>query len=97
MTFKAVERILHYLKGIIDYDLLYSFSNEFKLVGYSDSNWVGDLDNRKSTINYTTFTWSSNKKPTMTFTTCEAEYVNVTSCICHVIWLKMLLNELFMP
>lgn len=33
----------------------------------------------------------------MTLSTCEAEYVAATSCVCHVIWLSRLLKELHMP
>ncbi|KAH9669728.1 hypothetical protein KPL70_021911 [Citrus sinensis] len=47
--FKAAKRIIRYIKGIINFDLLYSFSNDYKLVGYSDSDWGGDVDDRKST------------------------------------------------
>ena len=103
MHFKAANRILRYLKGTIDYGLLYSFSNEFKLVGYSDSNWAGDLDDRKNTIGFVfylgnaAFTWSSKKQPIVTLSTCEAEYVAATSCVCHAIWLRRLLKELLMP
>ncbi|XP_024037607.1 uncharacterized protein LOC112097218 [Citrus clementina] len=42
--FKAAKRILRYIKGTIDFDLLYAFSNYYKLVGYSDSDWGGDVD-----------------------------------------------------
>ena len=103
MHFKAAKRILRYLKGTIDYGLLYSFSNEFKLVGYSDSDWAGDLDDRKSTTGFVfylgnvAFTWSSKKQPIVTLSTCEAEYVAATSCVCHAIWLRRLLKELLMP
>ncbi|KAH9752860.1 hypothetical protein KPL71_014876 [Citrus sinensis] len=47
--FKAAKRILRYIKGTTNFGLLYSFSNDYKLVGYSDSNWGGDVDDRKST------------------------------------------------
>ncbi|KAG6437197.1 hypothetical protein SASPL_102108 [Salvia splendens] len=43
-NFKAAKRILRYLRGTIDYGLFYSQSNDFKLVGYSDSDWAGDND-----------------------------------------------------
>ena len=46
--FKVAKRIIHYLKGIINFGLLYLFSNDYKLVGYSDSNWGGGVNNRKS-------------------------------------------------
>ncbi|KAH9670830.1 hypothetical protein KPL70_017126 [Citrus sinensis] len=42
--FKAAKRILRYIKGTINFGLLYSFSNDYKLIGYSDSDWGGDVD-----------------------------------------------------
>ncbi|KAE8735550.1 Beta-galactosidase 8 isoform 1 [Hibiscus syriacus] len=50
--FKAAKRILRYLKGTIDFGLFYSVSNDYKLVGYSDSDWGGDIDNRRSTTGF---------------------------------------------
>ena len=45
----GVKRIFHYLKGTPDLGLLYSRScEEDQLVEYSDSDWAGDLDDRKS-------------------------------------------------
>ncbi|KAK2985747.1 hypothetical protein RJ640_005447 [Escallonia rubra] len=40
------------------------------------------------------FTWTSKKQPIVTLSTCEAEYVAVTSTVCHAIWLRSLLKEL---
>ncbi|KAG6409647.1 hypothetical protein SASPL_127688 [Salvia splendens] len=50
--FKAAKRILRYLKCTIDYGLLYSATNDYRLVGYRDSDWAGDTDDRKSTSGY---------------------------------------------
>ncbi|KAH9650220.1 hypothetical protein KPL70_026283 [Citrus sinensis] len=47
--FKDAKRILRYIKGTTNFGLLYSFSNDYKLVGYSDSDWGGDVDDQKST------------------------------------------------
>jgi hypothetical protein len=38
--FKALKRILEYIKGTIDFGLFYDYSNSFELIGYSDNNWV---------------------------------------------------------
>ncbi|KAE8721075.1 hypothetical protein F3Y22_tig00016885pilonHSYRG00007 [Hibiscus syriacus] len=98
--FKAAKRILRYLKGTIDFSLFYSVSNDYKLVGYSDSDWGGDIDNRRSTTGFVffmgdiTFTWMSKKQPIVTLSTCEAEYIAATSCVCHAIWLRNLLKEI---
>jgi hypothetical protein len=101
--FKALKRILRYIKGTIDFGLFYSYSNSFYLVGYSDSDWAEDMDDRNSTTGFvfymgdTVFTWSSKKQSIITLSTCEAEYVATTSCVCHSIWLRRLLKELRMP
>ena len=101
--FKAAKRILCYIKCTIKFGLLYSFSNDYKLVGYNDNDWGRDVDDRKRTTGFvffmgdTAFTWMSKKQPIVTLSTCEAEYVVATSSVCHAIWLKHLLKELGLP
>ena len=96
----AAKRILRYIRGTLNDGLFYSCTNDFRLVGYSDSDWGRDLDERKSTSGYcffmgdTTFTWSSKKQAIVTLSTCEAEYVAANSTVCHAIWLRNLLNYL---
>ena len=64
---KTAKRILCYLKGTLDYGLLYSCSKHFKLGSHGDSDWAGDTDDRKSTTSFvfyigdTAFTWTSKK------------------------------------
>ncbi|XP_048618548.1 uncharacterized mitochondrial protein AtMg00810-like [Brassica napus] len=50
--FKAAKRILRYIKGTINFGLYYSIFDDYKLVGYSDSDWGGDVDDRKSTSGF---------------------------------------------
>ncbi|KAG8474968.1 hypothetical protein CXB51_031696 [Gossypium anomalum] len=63
-------------------------------------DWCRDLDDRKSTSGYVffmgnkAFTWLSKRQPIVTLSTCEAEYVAASCCVCHAIWLRNLLNEL---
>ncbi|XP_061367712.1 secreted RxLR effector protein 161-like [Gastrolobium bilobum] len=97
---KAAKRILRYVKGTISQGLHYSKSDKYKLTGYSDSDWCGDVDDRKSMAGYlffmgnTAFTWVSKKEPIVTLSTCEAEYVAASWCVCHAIWLRNLLSKL---
>ena len=62
----AARRILHYIRGTVHYGLFYSSKN-LEHVGYSDSDWAGSLDDRRSTTSYVfhfggiAFTWSSKK------------------------------------
>ncbi|GKV31585.1 hypothetical protein SLEP1_g40262 [Rubroshorea leprosula] len=100
---KMAKRVLRYIKGTIDYGLTYSFSTNFKLYGYSDNDWGGDVDDQKSTTGFlfflgdTAFTWCSKKQAIVTLSTCEAEFVSAASCVCHAIWLRNLLEMLHIP
>jgi Reverse transcriptase (RNA-dependent DNA polymerase) len=84
---KALKRILQYIQGTVSLGLFYSKAEDYKLVGYSDSDWCRDIDNRKSTLGYvffmgdTVFTWLSKKQPIVTLSTCETEYV-AASLVC---------------
>ncbi|XP_063939719.1 uncharacterized mitochondrial protein AtMg00810-like [Daucus carota subsp. sativus] len=100
---KMAKRILRYVKGTPEYGLTYSPSTHFKLYGYSDSDWGGDVDDRKSTTGFifflgdTAFTWCSKKQPIVTLSTCEVEYVSAASSVCHAIWLRRLLKMIHIP
>ena len=65
---QGVKRILRYLKGTADLGLLYRRSDAEELTGYSDSDWAGDLDDRKSTSGYmfmlsgAPISWKSRKQ-----------------------------------
>jgi hypothetical protein len=99
----AAKRILRYIKGTINEGMFYTSSTNFNLVGYSDSDWGRDLDERKSTTGFvffmgdTSFIWSSKKQSIVMLSSCEAEYVAANSAVCHLIWLRNMLNHLRFP
>lgn len=49
---KTSNRILCYVKGTLDFGLLYSPSKEFKCIEYSDNDWIGDMTDKKSSIGF---------------------------------------------
>lgn len=65
-----------------------------------DSDYVGDLDDRKSTSGYifmkgsAVVLWCSSKQLIVTLSTTKVEFVAVTSCACHAIWLEKILKKL---
>lgn len=70
-------------------------------MGYSDSNWGGDLNDRKSTTEFIfymddmAFTWLSKKQAIVTLSTCKAKYIIASLCACHDIWIKRLLQDIY--
>jgi hypothetical protein len=44
--------VMIYLKGILDYGLGYIGDHNFRLYGYTDSDWVGSASERKRTSGY---------------------------------------------
>ena len=74
--------------------------DQFKIVGYADADFAGDVGDRKSTSGNITMlgngaiTWLSKKQPIQTLSTTEAEYLSLTSEIQEVIWIRSLLSEL---
>ena len=51
----AAKRIMRYIKGIINYGLLYIKCDDFQLIGYTESDWAGDVDEQKSITGYVFF------------------------------------------
>ncbi|XP_074365348.1 secreted RxLR effector protein 161-like [Apium graveolens] len=49
---EAVRRILRYVKGTIDYGLLYKKGKDYNILGYCDADYAGDYDTRRSTTGY---------------------------------------------
>ena len=45
----TVKRIIKYVGGTCDYGLFYSKDSNLSLTGFSDSDWAGNTNDRKST------------------------------------------------
>lgn len=84
----AAKRILRYLRGTSSYGIFYKRGEKSDLLGFTDSDYVGDLDYRKSTSGYVfmlgsgAVSWSSRKQEIVTLSTTEAEYIAATACAC---------------
>lgn len=96
---KAVKRISRYLKGIANY-FLYHQGNDLCLKGYTDADWGGDLDERKSTSEYAflldngAISWSSKKQTCISLSKMEEESVACASAVQEVVWLRRFLHHL---
>ena len=97
---QAAKRILRYIKGTINEGIFYSSTNKLELIGYTDSDWAGETETRKSTSGYAfhlgagVFSWSSKKQQVVALSTAEAEYIAATNCATQAVWLRRMLSEL---
>ncbi|PKA57434.1 Retrovirus-related Pol polyprotein from transposon TNT 1-94 [Apostasia shenzhenica] len=97
---KVVTQILRYLKGCPGQGILFSPNDHLKVECYTDADWGGSLDDRKSTSGYCTFvggnlvTWRSKRQSVVARSSAEAEYRAMAQGICELLWLKSLLSEL---
>nr|AAU90089.1 putative polyprotein [Oryza sativa Japonica Group] len=100
----AMKHILRYVAGSLNIGLKFRKGEEKfpRLVGYSDSDMAGDVDDRKSTtgvlfkLGENLITWQSQKQKIVALSSCEAEYIAATTAACQGIWLARLLGELQM-
>jgi hypothetical protein len=92
---------MRYLKGTLDYGLCYTGDHDFRLCGYTDSNWVGSVSDRKGTsgccfsLGSTMTSWQSKKQSSIALSTTKEEYIAACSTSCEAIWLRKLLTGLF--
>lgn len=95
----AVKRILHYLSGTMSHGLMYSHSDELCLQGFTDSDWVGSPDDRRSTTGWcfslgsVAVAWCSKKQLITALSSTEAVYISATSAACEAVWLRRLLTD----
>ena len=97
----ALMRILSYLQGTKDLELvLGGCATSITLSAYSDADWAGDLDRRKSRSGYiilmneSPIIWSWKLQLSVALSSTEAEYIALSLASRDVIWCRALLSEL---
>jgi hypothetical protein len=96
---EALERVMRYLKGTMDYTIHYTGYPRV-LEGYSDSNWISDADEIKTTSGYLftlgggAVSWKSCKQTILTRSTMEAELTALGTATVEAEWLRELLMDL---
>jgi len=95
----ATLRIPRYVRGTLHLGLLLRPSTQTDLVVYSDADWAGCPDTRKSTSGYgdNLISWSSKRQTAVSRSSAEAEYRAVANAVAEVSWLRQLLVELHAP
>jgi hypothetical protein len=98
---QAMKRIIRYVTETLDQGLYYPrCPGEAHLVEYSDSDHAGDIDTSKSTSGILFFfskcliSWQSVKQQVVALSSCEAEYIAVSTALTQTLWLVRLLSDL---
>jgi hypothetical protein len=96
----AVNRILRYLKHTLDIGLKFTKSSSMLVSAFSDSDWTGDDDDRRSIgcfavyLGRNLFYWSAQKQHTVSRSSTEAEYKTLANATAELMWVESLLKEL---
>nr|XP_020147087.1 uncharacterized mitochondrial protein AtMg00810-like [Aegilops tauschii subsp. strangulata] len=99
----AVKQILRYVCGTMELGITLSASADTALTAYTDADWAGCPDTRRSTSGYcvllgpSLISWSSKRQPTASRSSAEAEYRAVANVVAECSWLRQLLQELSCP
>jgi histone deacetylase 1/2 len=97
---EAVKHILRYVKGTLDMGLHIRKSPSTEVSIYTDADWAGCVDDRRSTSGYAIYlgpnlvSWSSKKQPTVSRSSTEAKYKALANGAAEAIWVESLLKEL---
>lgn len=98
-----VKRVLRYIEGTLCHGILLSASSPHELTAYSDADWAGCPDTRRSMSGFCVFlgsnllSWSAKRQPTVSRSSAEAEYRAVANAVAETTWIRQLLRELHQP
>ena len=93
-----MKRIFKYIEGTKDFGLWYPKNADLTLHAYTDANWAGNVDDRKSTSGGAFYmgpqlvSWFSKKQSFIALSRIEAEYVAVASCCTQLLWMMQTLQ-----
>jgi hypothetical protein len=96
-----IKRILRYVKGTCSFGVRMSAASTPTITAYTDADWAGCPDTRRSTSGYCIFfgnalvSWSAKRQPTVSRSSAEAEYRGIANAVAECTWLRHLLGELF--
>jgi hypothetical protein len=95
----AAKRILRYIRGILYHGIAFT-PGPIQLSAYTDADWAGDPDDRRSTSGYLVYlgsnpiTWSAKKQPTVSRSSIESEYRALAIASAELCWIRTLLKDL---
>jgi hypothetical protein len=99
----AVKRIIRFLQHTLDSTFLIRPSSSTMVSAFSDADWAGCTDDRKSTGGFAVFlgpnliSWCAKKQKTVSRSSTEAEYKAMADATAEIMWVQAVLQELRVP
>jgi hypothetical protein len=85
------KHVMRYLKGMLDFGLCYNGGHDFRMIGYTNSDWDGSVFDRKRSsrccfiLGSAMTSWQSRKKSNISLSMTEAKYIIACSISCEAI------------
>ena len=89
-----------YIKGTINFDILYKEIKDCQVMGYYDADYTGDCGTRRSTARYFfslgsgPISWCNKRQPTVALSSTTAKYRSAAMAPQESTWLKQLMADL---
>ncbi|GKB53375.1 retrovirus-related pol polyprotein from transposon TNT 1-94 [Tanacetum coccineum] len=96
---KAITRVLHYLRYSRDYGLHYD-RHPAVIEGYNDANWISNIKDSRSTSGYVftlggaAISWKSSKQTVIAKSTMESEFIALDKCGEEAEWLRQFVEDI---
>jgi hypothetical protein len=100
LHWEVAKRILRYVQGTITFGIHYATDSTLDLIGFTDSDWIGDNTDHNSTsgcslsLSSGPFCWSRKKQAIISLSSAEAKYRGVVNITIKAMWLQYFLTDL---
>ena len=95
----AAKHIIRYVSGTINFGIWYTKNTGCQVSGFTDANWAGNIDTRKSTsggcfyVGNNLTSWLCKTQNSVSLSTAEVKYISAGSCYTQMVWMKNMMKD----